>query len=170
MAFVTENDTVISFAEFQDVVNKDQRLFDSNEGLSDDAIDAQLVRATERILTQLRSSQWWQSYFLRRNTNGTAITSVADIPALDPNLIKFRQNDFTDLCVYTALAEYILPGIADFGNEDNAEKQKMGYYTNKADKLFGELITAGDWYDFNDDDTITANERQAGQYNLKRVR
>jgi hypothetical protein len=72
--------------------------------------------------------------------------------------------------VYVALSEFILPSVADFGNEDNAERQKMGYYTQKAEKLYGELITAGDWYDFDDDDTIQSEEKQPGYYNLKRVR
>lgn len=169
MAFVTENGVIVSFAEFQDVVSKDSRLFDANEGLSDDIVDSQLVRATERILTRLRNSAWWRSYFVNRNTS-TTIRTVADIPALDPDRIKARQNDFTDLCVYTALAEFILPSIADFGNEDSAERQKMGYYTQRADSLLAELITAGDWYDFDDDATIESSEKSPGQVNLKRVR
>jgi len=168
MAFITESGTVTSFAEFQDVVNKDQRLFDSNEGLSDDLVEQQLVRATERILTKLRASAWWRSYYVVRST--TAITTTADIPALNVNRIKARTNDFTDLCVYTALAEFILPSIADFGKEDNAERQKMGYYSQKADNLFGELIAAGDWYDFDGDNTIETDEKSPGYYNLKRVR
>lgn len=169
MAFVVEAGTVTSFAEFQDVVNKDQRLFETNEGLSDDIVEQQLVRATERILTKIRSSAWWRSYYVKRDTS-TVYKTVADIPAVDPDLIRSRQNDFTDLCVYTALSELILPSIADFGNEDNAERQKMGYYSQKADALFGELITAGDWYDFNDDSTIASSEKEPGQVNLKRVR
>ena len=60
MAFVTENDTIISFAEFQDVVDKDQRLFEANEGLSDDVVDNQLIRATERILTMIRATDCWR--------------------------------------------------------------------------------------------------------------
>lgn len=169
MAFIIEDSTVISFADFQDVVDKDQRLFESNEGLSDDIVEAHLVRATERILSKLRSSAWWQSYYVNRNT-GTVLNTLADIPALDPARIIGRQNDFTDLCVYTALAEYILPSVADFGKEDNAERAKMGYYSQKADALFGELISMGDWYDFNDDSTISSAEKSPGQYNLKRVR
>jgi hypothetical protein len=169
MAFVIELGTVTSFAEFQDVVNKDSRLFDANESLSDDIVDAQLIRATERILTKLRSTAWWRSYYVNRDSS-ISLTTVADIPALDINRIIGRQNDFTDLCVFTALADFILPSIADFGNEDNAERQKMGYYTQKADSLFGELISAGDWYDFDDSGTIGSNEKSPGQYNLKRVR
>ena len=169
MAFVEEAGAITSFAEFQDVVNKDQRLFEANEGLSDDIIETQLIRATERILTRLRSSSWWRSYYLNRNTDNPFRT-VADIPALDATRIIARQNDFTDLCVYVALSEFILPSIADFGNEDNAERQKMGYYKQKGDELFGELITAGDWYDFDDDGTISSDEKSPGQYNLQRVR
>jgi hypothetical protein len=168
MAFITENSIVISFAEFQDVVDKDQRLFVTNEGLSDDIVEQQLVRATERILTKLRASAWWKTYYVKRTTS--SFTTVADIPALNATRIIARQNDFTDLCVYTALADFILPAIADFGKEDNAERQKMGYYTLKAENLYGELITAGDWYDFDNSGAIGSTEKDPGFYNLKRVR
>ena len=168
MPFVEENNTVVSFAEFQDVLNKDQRLFEANEGLSDDLVDAQLIRATEKILDRFRSSEWWRNYYVNRSN--AAIRTVADIPPLDPNRIADRQNDFTDLCVYVALADYILPIVADFGNEDSAERQKMGYYTQRANDLFGELITAGDWYDFSGTGVITSDEKQPGYYNLRRVR
>lgn len=169
MAFVTENNVTVSFAEFQDVVNRDSRLFEANESLSDDIVDAHLVRATERLLDKFRASDWWRSYYIKRNPSAS-IQTVADIPEIDPDKILARQNDFTDLCVYTALSEFILPSIADFGKEDSAERQKMGYYTQKAQALFGELITAGDWYDFDDDSTIESSEKQPGQYNLKRIR
>lgn len=170
MAFVTQNRAVVSFASYEDVLLKDQRLFEANEGLSDeDLIDSMLIRATERILSNLRSTPWWQSYYINRS-QGAVITSIADVPALDPTRIRARQSDFTDLCIYVALGEYILPSIADFSNEDSAERQKMGYYVSKADKLFGELITAGDWYDFDNNTIIASNEKQPGVYNPKRVR
>jgi hypothetical protein len=169
MAFITESGSVTSFAEFQDVVNKDQRLFEANEGLSDDIVEQQLIRATERILSKIRSSPWWRNYYVIRDS-ATVYNTSADIPAVNANRIKARLNDFTDLCVFVALGEFILPSIADFGNEDNAERQKMGYYTNKAETLFGELITNGDWYDFDNSGTISSAEKSPGQYNLKRVR
>lgn len=169
MAFLTNGNTIISFAEYQDVLDRDQVLFAANEGLTEDVVETLLIRATERILTQLRASTWWKSYYVNRD-NTTVYTTVADIPELDINRIKDRQSDFSDLCVYTALGEYILPKIADFSNEQNAERQKMGYYVVKAEKLLGELITAGDWYDFDDDGTVDSTEKQPGIYNLKRVR
>ena len=169
MAFVTENSTVVSFAEYSDVLQQDQRWFEVNEGLSDDVVEPLLVRATDRILTKLRASNWWRTYFKERNT-AVAIYTVADIPALNPNYIKLRQSDFTELCVYVALADYILPSIADFSNQDSAERQKMGYYANRADALFSELVEAGDWYDFDNSGTVTTSERTPGLINLKRVR
>jgi hypothetical protein len=169
MAFINDGTTVISFAEYQDVVDRDSRLFDTNESLSEDVVEPLLIRATERILTKIRSSGWWQSYYVKRDSS-TAYSTTADIPALDPEKITGRQNDFTDLCVYTALSEFILPKVADFGTEDNAERQKMGYYTGKADSLLGELISAGDWYDFDASGTIASDEKSPGYANLRRIR
>ncbi len=80
------------------------------------------------------------------------------------------DNDFTELCVATALAEYILPQVADFGDDGDSERNKMGYYQNRSETLFGELITAGDWYDFDDDGTIQSDEKDPGYFNLRRRR
>lgn len=167
MAFIIDNNNnVISFAEVQDVINADQRLFEANEGLTDENVEAQLIRATERVLDKFRSSSWWRNYYGSR----IPVTNPAAIPALDPKLILDRQNDFTDLCVYTALSEYILPSIADFSNEDSSERQKMKYYANKAETMFSDLINAGDWYDFDNTGTVNDSEKAAGQYNPKRIR
>ena len=51
MAFVIANNTVVSFAEYTDVLQRDQRLFELNEGLSDDVVEPLLERATQRIQT-----------------------------------------------------------------------------------------------------------------------
>lgn len=168
MAFIIENDSVISFAEFTDVVARDQRLFDSNEGLTDDVVETLLIRATERVLSKIRATVWWRDYWMRNSA--VSIRTVGDIPNPDANKIAARQSDFTDLCVYVALADYILPMVADFGNEDNAERNKMGYYSNRAESLLMELITLGDWYDWNGDGTVASAEKDPGVINLKRVR
>ena len=164
MAFIDDGTTIISFAEYKDVFARDQRLFDTNESLSEDVVEPLLIRGTERILDKIRSTPWWVSYCVKQGA------SYSNIPQVDPTRIKARENDFTDLCVYWALAEFILPLIADFGTEDNAERQKMGYYTQKSQELLNELISAGDWYDFNDDGSIATKEIDHGVINLKRVR
>ena len=169
MAFIRSGQNVISFAEYQDVLDRDQRLFDANEGLTDDLVEAQLTRATERILSKLRNTDWWRDYYIKRDSS-LSVNTVADIPALNPNKIKDRYNDFTELCVCMALADYVLPNVADFSNEDSAERRKMGYYAQRSEVLFGELITAGDWYDFDGSGSISSAEKSPGRYNLKRVR
>lgn len=168
MAFISSGSTVLSFAEYQDVVDRDQRIFEANEGLTIDVVEDQLIRTTERILTEFRASDWWRDYYLSQSTAG--ISSRADIPAVDATKIVARKNDFTDLCVYKAMSEYILPNIADFGNEDSAERQKMEYYTSRASRLFTELVIAGDWYDFDDDGTVQSSEKLRGVSDLRRVR
>ena len=168
MAFISSGSTILSFAEYQDVVDRDQRLFEANEGLTIDVVEDQLIRTTERILTEFRASDWWRDYYLSQSSSG--VSSRADIPALDATKIVARKNDFTDLCVYKAMSEYILPNIADFGNEDSAERQKMEYYTSRASRLFTELVIAGDWYDFDDDGTVQSSEKLRGVSNLRRVR
>lgn len=169
MAFITENDNVISFAEYIDVTARDQRLFDSNEGLTDDIVEDALIRSTERILDRIRSTDWWRDYYSRRDPSITIKTS-ADYPAVDASKIKGRANDFTDLCVYWALSDYILPQVANFGDEADDDRNKMAYYKSKTDELFMEIIRAGDWYDFDDDDVVDSDEKQPGKINLKRIR
>lgn len=166
MAFIIESSVVTSFAEYSDVVTKDQIIFDNNEGLSDDYIEDALIRATNRILLQIKNTEWWQSLYTRQ----TGSVNRLDIPAPEGVKIIARQNDFTDLCIYKALSDYILPSVADFGDENNAERQKMGYYKNRETELFMELIQSGDWYDFDGDDTIQTDEKQRGYIALKRVR
>lgn len=169
MAFVIANNTVVSFAEYTDVLQRDQRLFELNEGLSDDVVEPLLERATQRIQTRLSSTEWYRTYYVKRTAN-LSLKSVADIPAMDLDRIVGRQQDFTDLCVYVALSEYILPLIADFGNDDSAERKKMGYYSVQAEKLLQELVALGDWYDFDSDGVVEQLERDPGVYIVKRVR
>lgn len=173
MAFITTGSTVLSFADYDDVVSKDQRIFESNEGLTSDIVEDALVRATGRIISMIRNTSWWKGYFIRQSggTNGVIINNDGVlVPAPNANYVRDRQSDFTDLCVYYALSEYILPRVADFGNAESAERQKIGFYDEKARVLFRELIDAGDWYDFDNDGSIVATEKSPTVTNLKRVR
>lgn len=164
MAFIRSGTTVISFAEYQDVVDKDQRLFDENEGLTDQIIEDILVRSTERILAQLKNTEWYRTLALAYGA------SALTIPSLSPTKIVSNQNDFTDLCVYHALYEYILPKIADFGNENNAEKVKIDFYQQKYSVLFDELIRTANWYDYDGSGAIDTEEFIDVPVNYRRVR
>ena len=176
MAFINPGGTgVIAFAEYTDVTDTDQRLFEANEGIADQTIIEDLTeKATNRILQLIRNTSWWKRYYLieaseaqrlATNTRGTP-----DVPLPDPDYILGRQADFTDLCVYFTLYEYLLPKIADYSAQDNAEVVKIGVYRTKFDVLFRELIDDGTWYDFDNSGTITDLEKLPTRTNLVRVR
>ena len=177
MAFINPNQTgVIAFAEYEDVTSTDQRLFEANEGIADaTTVEDLTIKATNRILQLIRNTAWWKSYYLvEGNDAQRAATQTrngyVDAPLPNPNLILARQADFTDLCVYFTLYEYLLPKIADFSAQDNAEVVKIGVYRTKFDKLFMELIDDGTWYDFDASGTVTKEEKMPTRLNLVRVR
>jgi hypothetical protein len=182
MAFVINGaGTVISFAEFTDIVQKDQRILEANEivipaesGFTDvsEFLEDMLEKGTRRILLKLKASTWWQAY---NNYVGNAISNLNDLPVVDPNKIDpsntvGRQQQFTDLCVYYTFKEYLLPLIAQFGNQDDPEVQKIQYYDTKFQDLFNELTSIADWYDADGDGTVEADERAITYFRTRRTR
>jgi len=172
MAFIQQGDTVYSFAEYEDVVSRDARLFQANEGLDQDVVEDAVVRSTQRIIDMIRGTDWWKTYYIRRSgfDSNVVVGQTVSVPAPEGRKIRARRNDFTDLTVYHALSEYLYPAVADFGNPDSAERQKLGFYNTKFRELFDELINDGDWYDFNNDGTIEPDEIYPVRRNLVRVR
>lgn len=176
MAFINPGGTgVIAFAEYTDVTSTDQRLFEANEGIADQTMIEDLTeKATNRILQLIRNTSWWKRYYLieasEAQRQATNTRSTPDVPLPDPDLILGRQADFTDLCVYFTLYEYLLPKIADYSAQDNAEVVKIGVYRTKFDVLFRELIDDGTWYDFDNSGTVTTLEKLPTRTNLVRVR
>lgn len=158
MSFIKKGSVIISFADEQNVQDIDQRIFEQNEGLTSDVIENALIRATERILSKIKNTDWYKDRY----------TGI--VPDVDTKLIKARFNDFSDLTVFTALAEYILPSVADFDDVDTSERSKMAFYQSRATALFEELIQSGDWYDFNNDGMISVNEAKPGSTLRKRIR
>ena len=49
MPFLISGSTTLAFAQYQDVIDADQRLFEANEGLTEDVVEQFTIRATERI-------------------------------------------------------------------------------------------------------------------------
>jgi hypothetical protein len=175
MAFISSGGNVIAFAEYSDVTQTDQRLFEANEGIADATTVEDLTeKATSRILQLIRNTSWWKRYYLIEANDtqrqATNTRSTPDVPLPNPNLILGRQADFTDLCVYFTLYQYLLPKIADFTQQDTAEATKIGIYRTKYEELFRELIEDGTWYDFNADGTVTVLEKLPTRVNLVRAR
>lgn len=149
MAFINSNASVLSFAEYQDVLDREARVFEVNEGLSEEDIEDQLIRTTNRIVSKLSADLGWD---------------------VDKDLIISRKDDFTQLCVDFALAEYILPKVADFGDEENAEKLKIDFYGSKFEELYNELIKDGNWYDSDNDGSVTDSDNISTYTNLRSLR
>lgn len=154
MAFIIVAGSVTSFAEYEDVLARDARVFQENEGFTDVEVEELLERSTERVVAMVKASVFWRELNLASNTFG----GLAELP--EPNKDLFlRQQDFTDITVYHCLAEYILPKIADFGNEDASENRKMEYYRRKYQELLTELFTMGDFYDLDASGTVETDEK-----------
>jgi hypothetical protein len=173
--WIVSGGNVLAFAEYGDVTSTDQRVFEANEGISDpDMVEDLTTKATSRILQLIKNTAWWKSYYLieadQAQRTAAQTRTTPDVPLPNPNLIQSRQLDFTDLCVYFTLYEYLLPKIADFSSQDNAEVQKIGVYRTKFDQLFRELIDDGCWYDFNNDGVIVKDEKLPTRTNIVRVR
>jgi hypothetical protein len=182
MAFITDGGgNVVSFAEFTDVIQKDQRFLEANEitvpaesGFVDDTdfIEDMLEKSTSRILLKIKASTWWQSY---NSYVGNAITNLNNIPNVNPDLIDpgnalGRRQQFTDMCVYYCMAQYLLPLIADFGNEENSTFQKINYYDAKFTDIYNELISIADWYDYDNSGTVDADEKAVTYFQTRRTR
>lgn len=175
MAFISSGGKVIAFAEYSDITDADQRLFEANEGLANETeIELLTERSTTRILQMIKNTSWWQQYYLTQATSGqlnqTQTLGRPDFPLPDATLIRSRQSDFTDLCVYYTFSQYLLPRVADFGNADSAEVKKIGFYDERFRRLFAELIESGDWYDWDASGVITNLERLPTRVNLVRPR
>jgi len=165
-AFIYSYKTFVSFATYEDVTNRDSRVFEANEDLTESEINDYLEQASDRILTQIRNTSWWRDY--QRRMAGIIDPNL--LPAVNPDYILARTQEFIDLNVYFALLEYVYPSVADFGNPDSAEFAKIKFYKDLYNVLFDEIIDAGDWYDFSENGTIDTADKMAATVNRVRVR
>jgi len=166
MAFILSGTNVVSYAEAVDVRDKDQRLFEANEidftnvpdapANLNEYIEDLTTKTTNRINTKIRLSARWREYL---NQTGSA-TGLNDIPAFNPDRILARKADFTDMCAFGTLYMYLLPKIADFGNPESPEVQKIQYYEGRFNDLFEELLADFTWFDSDGDGTIEDGEKQ----------
>lgn len=176
MAFQRDgSNNVIAFAESEDVKNLDQRLFEANEFTFEDSgtgattledyIDVLCERATDRITTKMQASPEWNSYVGAMNISQTGI-----LPPVNKNLIRDNLQDWTDMCVAYVLKEYLLPKVADFGNPESSEVQKINFYNSKFDELFREKLSLIVWYDVDNDSTVEGGEQLVNFRKNRRTR
>lgn len=178
MAFISVGGIVTSFCDYDDVIERDQRVTEANEiqftpfADLEELVESFAARATQKIIYEVKNTSWWTSYFIAKDGGATTINTLSfiDVPVPQTNKFVARTQDWTDLCVYLTMFEYLLPKVADFSNEDSAEVKKIGFYREKYQSLFRTLIDAGDWYDFDGSGAITNMEKMPTTTNIKRVR
>ncbi len=178
MAFIGSN-PVLSYATAEDLRDRDQRFFEANDGIAfagassqlpapadlDDYLEDLTIRSTRRINQKIRASSAWREYM-----NHVGIENdINNIPDINPDLIIDRKEAFTDMCVYYTFKEYLMPKMADF-TEDSPELVKIRYYENKFEDLFTELTSVWDWYDVNQDGTVSDSEKLVAQIRTRRSR
>lgn len=168
MAFYYINQTFQSFAVYADVTARDSRFFEANEGMTEQVVNPLLAQSSQRILSQIKNTDWWKEYQFRRDSS--LKYDLRLVPAVNPSNIKGKLQEFTDLNIYFAMAEYLLPKVADFGNETSAEVVKIKFYVDAYNKLFKEVIESGDWYDFDADGTVETAEKSPTFTNRVRTR
>ena len=186
MAFQRDgSNNVIAFAEAEDIFNLDQRLFEANEIsfadagtgalTQDEYFDILCQRATDRITTRMQASPEWSVYTSAKNlTDDNSI-----LPPVNKNLILGNLQDWTDMSVSYVFKEYLLPKVADFGNPESSEVNKINFYETKFNELFSEKLAVINWYDADADSNITStdelvnfrkNRRTRGKSYITRVR
>jgi len=176
MAFITVDGSVVSYAEYTDLVQKDQRVLEANElkvpeesGCADvtEFVEDMLQKSTDRINVKIKASSWWFGY---QGYVGSSVSNPALLPDFNPDRIKTRKQDFTDMCVYYCLKEYLLPLVADFSIEESSEVNKIEYYDNKFNDIFNELLALADWYDADGDGTVEDGEKAWSYQSVRRSR
>jgi hypothetical protein len=168
MSFNYNNSTFISFAVYADVTARDQRFFEANEGFTSTDVNTLLAQASQRILSQIKNTDWYRQGAF--NNDASLGNDIRLLPAVNPDHILGRQQEFKDLNIYLALSEYLLPKVADFGQETSAEVVKIKFYRDAYTALLKEVLESGDWYDFSGNGTIATEERYPNRLNLVRIR
>jgi len=177
MAFITVGGNVVSYAEALDIKDKDQRIYESNEinftdvpdapGTLDDYLEDLATKTTDRINQKIRLSTRWQEYLGYVGTNFGSLNTIPDFQA---NNIVTRKSDFTDMCSYGVLYMYLLPKVADFGNPESAEVQKIQYFESRFNSLFDEIMADFTWYDSSGDGSVSDSEKLISYRRNKRTR
>jgi len=158
----------ISFANYSELTSRDQRLFEANEGLTSAVCEPLLTQASDRILVKIKQTEWWREY--QFDLDSSLERDPRLLPDVNVYRIKGSEQDFKDLNIYFALAEYILPRVADFGNPESAEVAKINFYRDQFNTLFKEVIENGSWYDYDNDGTIEKDEKVPNITNRVRQR
>jgi hypothetical protein len=107
--------------------------------------DLELERSTTEINRVLKV-RWYQSY----------IRQQRKVAEFNPELLTASQ--FTQACVYHALAYHICPKLTQFSPEQDKFNVMMEYYGGRFEHEFDLVLREGVQYDLDDSGTVSAEE------------
>ena len=112
--------------------------------------DVELARS-EQELNRILNVRWFQTYKAR---NPSAVT-------FNPQLLDATQ--WTQACVYHALAYHIAPKLTQFNEEGNRDRFQvmMDYYSGRFEHEMDLCLREGVRYDLDDSGTVSTEESQA---------
>lgn len=111
--------------------------------------DLELERSTTEINRVLKV-RWFLAY--QKKTNSTQ-------QDFNANLLDSTQ--FTQACVYHALAYHICPKLTQFTPEEDKFTVMMKYYAGRFEHEMDLILREGVRYDLNDDGVVDNFEKQA---------
>ena len=120
--------------------------------------DAELARS-ENEINRVLHVRWFKTYQAANNNVGS----------FDPTLLTATQ--WTQACVYHALAYHIAPKLTQFAQEGNEDRFQvmMNYYAGRFEHEIDLCLREGVQYDLDDNGTVSASEG-ASTVSLRLVR
>jgi len=114
------------------------------------------AKARDDILRKLRD-EWWV-----RSRNVTNYDISRSLPSLEMDNSKLTESQFERCAVYRVLSEYALPQLTKWNNEGSEDRFQvmMMHYRKKYDEEFNSILRDGVLYDFDNDGTVEATEKQ----------
>ena len=121
------------------------------------------AKARDDILRRLRD-EWWV-----RSRNVTNYDISRSLPSLEMDDARLTESQFERCAVYRVLSEYALPQLTKWNNEGSEDRFQvmMMHYRKKYDEEFNSILRDGVLYDFDNDGTVEATEKQP--FNTRRI-
>ena len=117
------------------------------------------AKARDDILRRLRD-EWWV-----RSRNVTNYDISRSLPSLEMDDARLTESQFERCAVYRVLSEYALPQLTKWNNEGSEDRFQvmMMHYRKKYNEEFNSILRDGVLYDFDNDGTVEATEKQPFQ-------
>ena len=115
------------------------------------------AKARDDILRRLRT-EWW----VRGKNYKVELGSVRTTLALEMDVSKLTESQFTKCAVFLVLCEYALPQLTKWNADGDEDKFQvmMSHYRERYESEFNKILEDGVEYDHDNDGTVEDIEKQ----------